>query len=471
MGNSVSELYQRYADTTKAMLDGAQNKFNDILDINKQAQNQQVIDLDNQKFQADQKKFDPTLSNATGIITSLDGQPMLAPNGNPYTFNKEAGDILHTFQDPQTGDLMAIFRDKVTGNKSIISLQSSYTPQQGDIQGAIKNMQSGNADTIKSTLDRMKDQNWSPDAQNQVMQALPSDVQQKIKEQQALDQAKIQDDQKAKDTLAQINSTDPTQRDTGFMSLGTDFMGTIADEAKTADIPLPPDMNSFTFAKNLSDNYRSNGGDLAGAYKQTLQDMSDASPNDANFFANLAKVTGIKIDTLSADLASKTAGTQATLSNAGLSGGNVGTTNTNGQMTDMTQTLQRPQGSENVGQDTNNPTNIMCDNPTEIAYAQSLGAIGTYTSPNRRTYAVFPDMATGKQAGLTDITNKLNGNSLWVTPDTTVAQFASGWTSGQNAPINQTAVKAYCDYLGVSPDTKISSIGASKLEDAVINNE
>ena len=113
----------------------------------------------------------------------------------------------------------------------------------------------------------------------------------------------------------------------------------------------------------------------------------------------------------------------------------------------------------------------MCDNPTEIAYAQSLGAIGTYTSPNRRTYAVFPDMATGKQAGLTDITNKLNGNSLWVTPDTTVAQFASGWTSGQNAPINQTAVKAYCDYLGVSPDTKISSIGASKLEDAVINNE
>ena len=98
-------------------------------------------------------------------------------------------------------------------------------------------------------------------------------------------------------------------------------------------------------------------------------------------------------------------------------------------MTDMTSTLNRPQGSTNIGQDTNNPTNIMAENPTEIAYAQSLGAVGTYTSPNGRTYAVFPDMATGKSAGLQDITSKLNGGSSWVTPDTTVAQFASGWTS------------------------------------------
>ena len=319
MGNSVSELYGRYAATTKAMVDGAQAKFNDLLDVNKQAQAQQSLDLENQKFQAEQNKFDPTLSNSTGVITSVNGKPMLAPNGNPYTFNKDAGDIVNTFQDPQTGAMMANVRDKATGNMSTISLQSSYTPQKGDIQGAIKNMQSGNADTIKNTLTRMKDQNWSPDAQNQVMQSLPSDIQQKVKEQQALDQTKVQSEQQAKDTLAQINSTDPTQRDTGFLSLGQDFMNTIADEAKTAGIPLPNDINSFTFAKNLSDNYRSNGGDLAGAYTQTLKDMSDSSTNDSGFFANLAKVTGIKIATLSADLASKTMATQVAASNAGLS--------------------------------------------------------------------------------------------------------------------------------------------------------
>lgn len=54
-----------------------------------------------------------------------------------------------------------------------------------------------------------------------------------------------------------------------------------------------------------------------------------------------------------------------------------------------------PRTGNNVGQDTNNPGNIMAENPAGEAYAKSLGAIGKYTSPNGRTYAVFPNMLVG----------------------------------------------------------------------------
>lgn len=71
----------------------------------------------------------------------------------------------------------------------------------------------------------------------------------------------------------------------------------------------------------------------------------------------------------------------------------------------------------------------MAENEKQIEYAKSLGAVGTYTSPNGRTYAVFPDMATGKAATVADVKTKLAGGSSWATPDTTLGKFASGWTS------------------------------------------
>lgn len=70
----------------------------------------------------------------------------------------------------------------------------------------------------------------------------------------------------------------------------------------------------------------------------------------------------------------------------------------------------------------------MAESPKGIEYAKSLGAIGSYKSPNGRTYAVFPDMETGKAATMADLKTKLSGGSSWVTPETTLGQFATGWT-------------------------------------------
>lgn len=97
-----------------------------------------------------------------------------------------------------------------------------------------------------------------------------------------------------------------------------------------------------------------------------------------------------------------------------------------GSFTDLTSTLKRT--GNNVGKDTNNPGNIMAESPRGIEYAKSLGAIGMYKSPNGRTYAVFPDMETGKAATMADLKTKLSGGSSWVTPETTLGQFATGWT-------------------------------------------
>lgn len=85
----------------------------------------------------------------------------------------------------------------------------------------------------------------------------------------------------------------------------------------------------------------------------------------------------------------------------------------------------------NVGSDTNNPGNITADSiPAErrVAYGQSIGATGTYTSPNGRTYYVFPDMNTGLSASVKDISSKIAGGSSWATPQTTLSDFVKGWT-------------------------------------------
>ncbi len=133
--------------------------------------------------------------------------------------------------------------------------------------------------------------------------------------------------------------------------------------------------------------------------------------------------------------------------------------------------VPRPKGSTNVWQDVNNPGSIMAESPQWEAYALSLWAVGKYKSPNGRTYAVFPDMKTGVGATTTDISSKLSGWSSWVTPNTTLAQFASWWTSWPNAPLNQWAIANYSKLTGYPSGTKISDIPREKLISAIIKNE
>lgn len=134
-------------------------------------------------------------------------------------------------------------------------------------------------------------------------------------------------------------------------------------------------------------------------------------------------------------------------------------------------TLSRPKGSTNVGQDTNNPWNIMAESPQWEAYAKSLGAVGKYKSPNGRTYAVFPDMNTGLRAIQSDLTSKLSGKSTWATPQTSLAQFASGWTVWPNKPLNQWAVNNFVTFTGYPANTPIWQIPKEKLVAAIMKNE
>lgn len=71
----------------------------------------------------------------------------------------------------------------------------------------------------------------------------------------------------------------------------------------------------------------------------------------------------------------------------------------------------------------------MVENEAGRQRALRYGATGFYTSPNGRTYAVFPSMESGMQAARADLQAKLSGGSTWANSNTTLAQFASGWTS------------------------------------------
>jgi len=138
---------------------------------------------------------------------------------------------------------------------------------------------------------------------------------------------------------------------------------------------------------------------------------------------------------------------------------------------DLTNLLKRPAWSKNVWQDTNNPWNIMAESPRGIEYAKSLWAIWFYTSPNGRTYAVFPDMETWLNATKKDIESKLSGWSSWVTEKTTLWQLASWWTVWPNAPIDENAVKNFERLTWVNRNTLIKDINKDTLINAIVRNE
>jgi len=146
-------------------------------------------------------------------------------------------------------------------------------------------------------------------------------------------------------------------------------------------------------------------------------------------------------------------------------------TPTTSTLTDMTSTLQRPAGSTNVWQDTNNPWNIMADNDKQKEYARSLGATWFYKSPNGRTYAVFPDMETWLNATTADIKSKLEWWSYWVNENTTLWELATWWTSWPNAAPNEWAISNYEKLTWVNRNTKISDIPQQDLISAIIANE
>ena len=127
--------------------------------------------------------------------------------------------------------------------------------------------------------------------------------------------------------------------------------------------------------------------------------------------------------------------------------------------------------TNNVGQDTNNPWNIMAESEQGKNYAKWLGAIGFYTSPNGRTYAVFPDMNTGMNAMLKDLQWKISGGSSWANWETTLGKLASGWVSWPNAPLNSAAVAAYVKATGFPANTKIKDIPIETLAKAIYSHE
>ena len=136
---------------------------------------------------------------------------------------------------------------------------------------------------------------------------------------------------------------------------------------------------------------------------------------------------------------------------------------------DLTSIVKRT--GNNVGKDTNNPWNIMADTDAQKQYAKSVWAIGFYKSPNGRTYAVFNSMDDGKQAMMSDLQSKLNWWSSWATPNTTLANFASGWVSWPNAPTNQWAVNNYVKFTWYQANTPIGQIPVDVLANAIMKNE
>lgn len=144
--------------------------------------------------------------------------------------------------------------------------------------------------------------------------------------------------------------------------------------------------------------------------------------------------------------------------------------NPNEQMTQWNY-INVPRTWNNVWQDTNNPWNIMWDSEGQRAIATKLWAVWFYSSPNGRTYAVFPDMQSWVNASVQDLQSKLSGWSSWVTPNTTLAQFATGWTSWPNSPINQNAVDKYVSLTGATANTPIKDIPIENLAKAVFKNE
>lgn len=113
----------------------------------------------------------------------------------------------------------------------------------------------------------------------------------------------------------------------------------------------------------------------------------------------------------------------------------------------------------------------MAETPAWEAYARSLWAIGKYQSPNGRIYAVFPDMNTWLAATQRDVQSKMQWWSRWVTPNTTLAQFASGWTVWPNAPLNTSAAASYAKLTWFPPSTPISKIPIENLVTAIVKHE
>jgi hypothetical protein len=151
---------------------------------------------------------------------------------------------------------------------------------------------------------------------------------------------------------------------------------------------------------------------------------------------------------------------------------------TSSEWQDFSQSLQRPESSKNVWQDVNNPWNLMAESEKQIELAKQKWAIGQYTSPNGRTYAVFPTMEQGLKALTEDIKAKQSWKSSWANWNTDLSTFASGWTSWPNAKwfnvqAGANMVKSLQNqwYKNVTLSTPIKDIPTDALAKAVAFNE
>lgn len=156
--------------------------------------------------------------------------------------------------------------------------------------------------------------------------------------------------------------------------------------------------------------------------------------------------------------------------------GGIGAQITTGGAGGFQENMTVTRTGNNVGSDTNNPGNITADSiPAErrVAYGQSIGATGTYTSPNGRTYYVFPDMNTGLSASVKDISSKIAGGSSWATPQTTLSDFVKGWTKWPNATGWPDAgyLAQVMKATGANANTPIGQINPTLLAQGVANGE
>lgn len=168
----------------------------------------------------------------------------------------------------------------------------------------------------------------------------------------------------------------------------------------------------------------------------------------------------------------------------GLSEGGTGTTTTGtgasaptgAQGFQENMNLARPEGSTNVANDTNNPGNITADSipagETVSGYGEKIGAIGTYKSPNGRTYYVFKNSQDGKASLANDIQWKQAGNTQVASlksANATLGDYLRAHTGSDQAGTSY--AKAVMAATGANMNTKFRSIDAMKLADGISKAE
>jgi hypothetical protein len=130
----------------------------------------------------------------------------------------------------------------------------------------------------------------------------------------------------------------------------------------------------------------------------------------------------------------------------------------------------------NVAMDTNNPGNITADSipkgETKESYGKKIGATGTYLSPNRREYFIFPDLAGGIDALKGDISSKIAGKTQTkLNGESTLLEYAQVHTGNKEMTANDDYVQVLSRATGLATNSQIKNADPAKLAAGVASAE